>query len=39
MTDRQKTALSDPCSRAYQTVNPKFRRVEGNISTILTINK
>ena len=37
--ERQRIAMMHPCARAPEIQNPWFRDIEGNWSTILTINK
>jgi hypothetical protein len=39
MTPRQRTALSLPCYRARDTINPRFKAMAGAWSTILSVNK
>jgi hypothetical protein len=43
MTERQRMAYSEPCARAYDALNGKFRVIQYglrlHLSTILTVNK
>ncbi len=42
MTERQAIAYADPSARAYDSLQPKFRRdllLGRKLSTILTVNK
>ena len=39
LTLRQQTALKFPCARGIETLRDRFRLIEGNWSSILTVNK
>jgi len=39
MTEAQLFAYQNPCARAYETALPKYRRIVGRLSIILTVNK